>query len=317
MVRDAYSIDTLSINAFSSWSGGTDGGLLYAGASDSGKVYALSSASKEIIQNKSTDLTGTFDDTRIIPVIAGGDLNDPDIELAWDLTINTMAGTIDAASGDVNRPDTGGTYISQVINTPNASTYDKIYWNETLAAGEDATFAIRSGSTAAACQAAGWSAEFSTPGGSDISAVAANSFTQYRITLSTGNIDTTPEINTTGGYTVKLSYNTVGAAAEAAVALHWRTGWLDFGLPGYIKALRKILVKHSGTAGTITITFTNENNETDSFEIDTSVYNTVYENYFTNGAFLGNKIRIDITNSDLNSIRIDEVILSADVEPFV
>ena len=315
VVDNAFTIDTFNINAFCSFSGGTDGGVLYGGASDSGKVYTFSGVFKEIIHSKSADLIGTFDDTRIIPEIAGGSTSAPDIELAWDLDINNMVGTINAATGDVNRPDTGGTYISQVINTAGATTYDKIYWNETLAAGQDVTLAVRSGASSAACQVAAWSAEYSTPAGSDISAVGADDYTQYRATLSTGDIDTTPTVNTNGGFTVKISYNTVGSPAETAVALHWQTGKLDFGLPGYIKALRKIYVKHSGTNGTIRIMFTNEKGETDYFDIDTSVYPATYEDYFTNGAFYFGKCKIDITNSDLNSIRIDEVVLCYDLEP--
>lgn len=317
VVGKIFTIDIFNINSFCSFSGGTDGGALYAGASDSGKVYTFGGTSKEILHSKSVDLTGTFDDTRIIPVVAGGDVNDPDIELAWDVDINNMVGTINAASGDVNRPDTSGTYISQVINTAGASTYDKIYWNETLASGQDITLAVRSGASSAACQVAAWSSEGSIPAGSDISAVSAGDYTQYRASLSTGSIDNTPTLNTNGGFTVKLSYNTVGSPAETAVALHWRTGDLDFGIPGYKKVLRKIYTKHSGTNGTIRITFTNENGDTDYFDIDTSVYPTSYEEYFTNGAFYGTKIRVDITNSDLNTIRMDEVVLIYDIEPLV
>jgi hypothetical protein len=316
-VSKSYTIDTLSINSFCSFSGGTDGGALYGGASDCGKIYKFSFGLTEILHSKAIDLTGTFDDTRIIPTIAGGDSANPSIELAWDLDINNMSGAINDATGDINRPDTGGTYISSVIHTEGASTYDKISWNEVLVSGQDATFAIRSGATSATCLSAGWSSEYSVSAGSDISGVSANNYTQYRLTLSTGDIDTTPTISTLGGYIVKLTYYTVGTSAETAIALHWQTGWQDFGIPGYIKILRKIYTKHSGTNGIIRINFTNEEGETDYFDIDTSVNPTTYENYFTGGSFLFNKCRIDITNSDLNNINISEIILIYDTEPLV
>ena len=315
-VSNNFTTDTLSMNAFCSMSGGTDGGVLVGGASDSGKVYQFSSTSKDIVHKTSTDFTGTFDDTRLIPVIAGGDLSSPVIELAWDLIINNMSGTINAATGTIDRPDTGGTYISPVINTPSVSAYEKIYWNETLTSGQDATFAIRSGATSAACTAATWSAtEYSSAGGSDISGVTAAAYTQYRITLSTGDIATTPYINTVGGYTVKITYNTVGTASETAVALHWQTGWLDFSIPAYRKALRKIITKHSGTQGTLTIKVTNEEGETDTWNIDLDTYPKYYSEYTTNGIFSFEKMKVDITNSDLNSIKISEVIFVYDVEP--
>jgi hypothetical protein len=315
-VGNSFTIDTLNINTFCSLSGGTDGGVLVGGASDSGKVYQFSSVSKEVIHKISSDFSGTFDDTRIIPIIAGGDLSNPTMELAWDLTINNMTGTFNANAGVIDRPDTGGTYISPVMNTQSASAYDKIYWNESLASGEDVTMAIRSGSTSAACTGAAWSAtEYTSAGGSDISGVTANEYTQYRLTLSTGAITTTPTVNTLGGYTVKLKYNTVGTAAESAVALHWQTGWLDFSAPGYIKTLRKIIVTHAGTSGTLTLRFTNEYGEFDEFNINLSTNPERYENYFA--PLSGTKFKIDIINSDLPALEIKEIVLCMDVEPFV
>lgn len=315
-VGNSSTIDTLNINAFCSLSGGTDGGVLFGGASDSGKVYQFASAAKEILHKTSSDFTGTFDDARVVPQIAGGDLNNPTIELAWDLTINGMAGTINAATGIIDRPDTGGTYTSTVINTQSASTYDKIYWREVLASGEDVTFAIRSGATSAACQVAAWSSEFSSPGGSDISEVTANEYTQYRITLSTGSTSTTPNVNSIGGYAVKLTYNTVGASAETSIPLHWQTGYLDF-QPGYIKSFRKIIVSHSGTTGTLVIKFTNEYEETDTFNINLDTSPTRYEERFTSGVLTGNKFKIDILNSDLADLEIKEILIVFDLEPIV
>jgi hypothetical protein len=318
ILLDAFTIDTLSINAFCSLTGGSDGGTLYAGSSNSGKVYQFSNTTKQVIHSKHSDFYGTFDDARYIPVgTAGGDSNSPIIELAWDNTINDIATTVNNTAGDIDRPDTDGTYISPVLNTLGANVYDKLYWNETLLAGTDATFAIRSGATSAACQAAAWSSEYTLAAGSDISALSANEYTQYRISLSTADIDFTPYVTTLGGYTVKLTYGKLGAVAETGIALHWQSGWLDFSDKGYKKVLRKILTSHSGSNGVLTVTVTNEVGETDSWDINLGTYPSHYEEYTTNGAFLFNKLKIDITNSDLNSVKISEVIFVYDLEPTI
>ena len=333
LLLNAATVDTISINALCTLSGGSDGGVLFVGASDSGKVYKFKNTSLDIIHSKHADFTGTWNDTRYIPVEVDGDPNNPIIELAWDCTTDGWSaeilgkdGTWDGTIDDINvhltdaicdRPDGGGTYISPVISTVSASTYDKIYWNETLPSGCDATFAIRSGATSAACVAAGWSAEYTLANGSDISGVTANEYTQYRITLSSTPITTTPTITTNGGYTVKLVYNTIGTPAESAVALHWQTPWLIISDSMYTKSLRKIFVKHSGTVGNLTIKVTNEFNESDTFSIDMSVYPTEYEAYFTNGVLQGKKFQLDITNSDLNAVKVKEIDVLYDISPIV
>jgi len=320
MLADAFMVDLLSINEFCSFDVGEDGGALFAGASDSGKIYQYSSVAKTVIHSRHSDFSGTFDDARYIPegYAAGGDASSPVIELSWDLTVDGMAGTVNAASGDVDRPDGTGTYASPSIHTPNASTYDKLYWNETLEAGCDVTFDIRSDADDAAWPA--WAADgYTIAAGSDISGETAREYTQYRINLtSTTDIDYTPNIYTLGGFTVKLTYNTVGTAAETAVALHWRTGFLDFGeqLATYEKSLRQIFVFLEGESGsTVTITVTNEYGDSDTFEIDTDVNPTFYSAYFTDGALMGRQFQFDITNSDLNKLRIKEVHILFDVEP--
>ena len=299
MLLNAFMVDTLSINDFCSFTGGQDGGALFAGSSEDGKIYQYSSVSKSIVHRLRSDFTGTWDDMRYLPDAAGGETTSPTLEIAWDCTIDTWGteilakdaawdGTIDDITTNlttavIDRPDGGGTYISPVINTVKASAYDKIYWNEVLPGGTDVTFAIRSGATSAACEAAGWSSEFSTVAGSDISGVSANEYTQYRITMSTDDTSITPNVTTLGNFVVKLSYNTVGTPAETTIAMHYRTGWLDMKLPIYDKALRKLYVFLEGTNGTITITITNEYGDSDTFIIDANTNPTFYTAQFTNG----------------------------------
>lgn len=329
MLLDAFMIDTLNINDFCSFTSGQDGGALFAGASDSGKIYQYSSISKTIIHRLHTDFTGTWDDMRYLPEVAGGSSTSPTLELAWDCTIDGWGteiltkdagwdGTIDDISSSlttavIDRPDGTGTYISPVMNTAKVSAYDKIYWNEVLPGGTDATFSIRSKATSPPDGA--WTNEYTTVAGSDISAETANIYTQYRVSMSTDDTSITPNVTTLGGLTVKLTYNTVGTPAETTIAIHHRTGWLDMGLPVYDKALRKLYLFLEGTNGTITITVTNEYGDSDSFTIDASTYPTFYAAQFTNGILKGKKFQIDVTNSDLYALKIREMYVLYDVEP--
>ena len=89
------------------------------------------------------------------------------------------------------------------------------------------------------------------------------------------------------------------------------------GLPGYTKTLRKIVVYHEGENGELKITVTNERGNTDSWDINLGTNPTLYSEYTTTGAFLFEKIRMDLQNSDLNSLIIKEIIFVLDVEPIV
>ena len=138
----AYSIDLLSINAFAAFNSGNDWGVLYAGASDSGNVYAYSEEINEIVHKKHSDFTGLWDDMRYIPTDVGGDSNSPVIEIARTETIDQLSGTINSQTGTIDRQDFKGYYVSQPLAV-GAGSFDKIYWNETVPAGNNVTFQIR------------------------------------------------------------------------------------------------------------------------------------------------------------------------------
>jgi hypothetical protein len=316
LLSDAYEIDTVGINCFTSFSGGSDGGLLYAGSSSLGNIYSFQLASQSIVHSISTDFSGTFTNSRIIPPEAGGDLSNPIIELAWDVTIDGYgAGTIDAATGIIDRPTTTGSYISQVLSTPNIVSYDKLFWNSVLPAGTTATFAVRSGATAAACAVAAWSAEFSNAAGSDISAVGSGAYTQYRISLATGDIAITPTIIKSGGFDVKLTYNTLGYAYDTSIPLHWQSGFFDMGAPVNDKSLTKFSMVHEGTTGIITVKITNELGIFQTFSVDLSTNPETYEGYFDGGLLRGRRFNVDITNSDLNPLTVKQIRIIYNVEP--
>jgi len=321
IVSQSYFIDTLNINAFCVFDSGTDEGTLVAGSSLDGTVYTYKPSSQEIIHKIHADFTGTFDDARFIPnnPPVTGNPNSPIIEMSWDTDVDNTAGTVDAASGDVNRPDTGGTYISQVLNTAGAATYDLIMWNEVLASGAttDVTLAVRSGATAAACAVAAFGSEVSNSSGSDISANTANEFTQYRITLSTDDIDYTSTVVRVGPYNIRLTYNLAGTSVEGSIPLHWQGGFTDMGHPGYRKSLKKVYALYdSASTGTLTLKFTNWEGDNDTFDIDLATYPTTYEEFFTGGKLVGEKFSLDITEDSLNPLTVKPFILVVyEVEP--
>jgi hypothetical protein len=143
----AFSIDRLNINAFVAFNSGNDWGVLYAGASDSGEVYAFSSEVNEVMHNEHSDFTGLWDDMRYIPTDIGGDADSPVLEIARTETINELSGLINDLVGIIDRQDTLGHYISQPLQI-DASSLDKIYWNEQIpATGGNVTFQVRTSNT--------------------------------------------------------------------------------------------------------------------------------------------------------------------------
>ncbi|HAG50553.1 MAG TPA: hypothetical protein DCL42_04365, partial [Deltaproteobacteria bacterium] len=268
-VRDAYTLDSKSIDSFCSFESGTDSGAIYAGSSTTdGYVFAFSSAPGELIIRYQSDFTaGTFDDTFYF-----GSENDPYLELAWDCTIDTWLADLQAKDANINtlddvitylptatidRPSLTGTWTSQVYDI-SAARLDKIYWNESLGAFGDITMQVRLGASSSACLAASWETAVTNPSGSDISGITANRYIQIRANLSTTDITYTPRLYLSNFYNIRLVYDKVGAAYETSVSASTKTGWLDFGVPVYKKFLRRIKVFYEGTAGTLNLNYKNE-----------------------------------------------------------
>jgi hypothetical protein len=318
LLNKAYSIDILSVNAFCTFNSGTDWDTLYSGSSEAGKIYAHSLSSYEVIHKKHSDLTGTFTEARYIPVSVGGDANSPVIELSRNETIDELVGTIDDIEGAIDRDSATGSYVSQVLNI-GASSFDKIYWNESIPVdGGDVTFAIRSGESVASCEAATFSSEYSNPAGSDISALTAGAYVQYRASLTTSSLAKTPTLYKANNYVVRLVYGKEGSSVESSIPFHWTSGWFDLGFPAQKKTLKKLEVYYeSENAGTLSIKFDTYDGASDTFEIDLSANSDHYEEYFTSGALVGNLFKMDIQNSDLNPLKIKRVICVYTVEPLV
>ena len=324
LLSNAYNIDILSINTFCTFGSGDDWDILYGGSSTDGTIYAYAETVHGIIHRRHSDFEEDhYDsgiewvDARYVPTRWGGDADSPVLEIARTTTIDGFSGIIDDLTGIIDRPDTTGHYVSKILRC-GATTFDKLYWHETIpATGGDVLFYLRSGATQAECQAATWSSSFTDPSGSDISGVAANDYIQYKIEMTTDDIDYTPTVYTVGGYTVKITYDIEGATTETAVPLHWRGGFDDLGYPGRMKTLKSLEVYYDypeNTPGTLNVKFVNWEGDEDTFEIDLMAEGGHYEDGFTNQAFVGKLFSLDLTESSLNDLIIRKVIAVFDVE---
>ena len=324
LLANAYEIDILNVNCFTTFNSGTDWDILYSGSSTAGKIYAHQSEANEVLHKKHSDFSGTFSNARYIPTTIGGDSDSPVIEIARTETIDELTGTIDDLTGTIDRGSLTGTYTSHALNV-NAKSYDKIYWNENLvSSGDNITVAIKSASTEAGLSAAVYSSEYTNPSGSDISALTANDWMQYRITLTTDDYGHSPTLYKNNNYVIKISYLKEAEESETEIPLHWRSGFTDLGYPINTKSLTKIDSYHNGSTGTLTLKFTmlDYNNTTkkyeevsDTFDIDLSEYPEHYTNWFTNGALTGKLSRLDITYSNVSPLSIDRIILTFNREP--
>jgi len=314
-LSNAFSVDTVGVGPMTAFASGSDWDVLYSGSSSDGEVYAHSSSLNEIIHDEHSDFTGTWDDMRYIPTRWGGDENSPVIEIARTATIDTLTGTIDTLVGTIDREDVNGTYTSQVLNL-GADSFDKLYWNESIpAAGGEVVFNLRSGASSAACQVASWSSDFTDPSGSDVSALTADDYVQYKIKATTDSISYTPTIYKADNFVVKFTYRKEGASTETSIPLKWESGWIHTGNPENLIGLKKLYTIHSGTTGTLSVKFENLEGDIDAFSINLSDHPKSYEEYFTTGKFVGKWFKITITESSLNPIEIKKLMVIYDVEP--
>jgi hypothetical protein len=110
----------------------------------------------------------------------------PDLE---GVTITYQTVTTGGGSGF----SASGTFLSQIFNSDSASTsWETLYWTETLPASTNATIAVRSGNTATPDGSwSSFSSEFTSPDGIDILSQTGQYF-QYRVSLATSDSGSTP-----------------------------------------------------------------------------------------------------------------------------
>lgn len=275
-IRDAYVVDDKSVNCFEVFGSGSDYGTLYSGSSiTDGNVHAHEQSLSSLVLRYKSDLDAGSRDS----VTIKGTENDPEIYLAWGITIDDSSmtgvtlGSVTYDSATMARDDTTGYWWSPAYQV-SANSYDKIYWHETLGDTGNITFAFRSAATALAAtdESLAWSGEYTDPSGSNVSALTTNDFLQLRAKLSTTNITYTPTLYTSDSYMVKLLYSRVGTSSESSILSRWRSGYLDFGVPTIPKRIWGIDIYYTSTAGTMTVGMANGEGDIEkTFTIDLSV----------------------------------------------
>jgi len=147
----------------------------------------------------------------------------------------------------------------------------------------------------------GYAMEFS----GDQMTVPANVWIQYLIEFVA--VDTTtqiPKLYTSDGYLFKFSYRRSGAVAETAVEFIYDTGNLNFDEPMLDKLFKKIISEHSGTQGSLTVTWTTEN-ATGSFTFDLATYPKRWQSFFHSNA-MGSTVAIRFYKNDLYTVTLKE-----------
>lgn len=282
LVRDAYTQDTTNINCFVALDSGDDFGVVYSGSSDTdGYVYAHELSVLSLRKRYKSDLdAGTFDDGR-----STGTENDPEMELAWDCTIDgwlTELQTKDVNISTINdvvtylpnaiidRPDTDGTWVSPIYRI-DAAAYDKLYWNESLATYGDITFNIKPCDDAACSGDSYGAINYSSPTGTDVSGLTAQNWIQIRVNLSTSDIDYSPTLYVENGYLFKLLYSQTGSTYEGSYLSKWDSGWRNF-YKNQVTWIKAIRIYYKGDTGSFTVRYYNEEGDIDtSFDVDLTI----------------------------------------------
>lgn len=251
-IRNAYEIDTANISSWAVLASGTDFGVLLSGSSNNGYIYSHNSAPTVLVEKTLSDLqAGTVSYVDIV-----GTEDDPSMQLGWGSNWGSVAALHwSSLSGTWAIQSQTGSWTSPAIQI-NAASLDKLYWNATTNNGT-VTWAIKTASASGGIPGASWSSEFSNQSGSDVSAVTGNVWVQLRATLTTNDTSTTPVLYLADNYVVKLAYNGTGTNKEAAFLTLFRSGFNNYGHPGFPKRIRAVDVYYTGTTGTLNVGFNN------------------------------------------------------------
>jgi len=202
---------------------------------------------------------------------------------------------------------TSGTWTSPSMQI-NASSLSKLYWNETVATGDDVYLNFRTGATKTACEAAGWSTPaIQDPNGTSLSAyVTADVWIQFQIVFSA--VDTTvanPKVYFSDGFLVKFLYSQQATAAETAVEFIYSVGYRNFDMPMMDKIHNKIGTVHEGSDGSFQLKWETENSNNE-FSISLYDYPEKWSSFYQDTA-MGEKMNITVYKNDLHDFRVKEI----------
>ena len=289
-VRDAYVLDTMNVKCWEVFESENDTGSLCFGSSDDdGYVLSTESTVSTITKRTKDDFDdGTYDDTKSYYASSGSNITSEGlviIEQAWDCTIdgwltelqskNASISTIDDINtylpdATIDRPDKDGTWTSPVYYI-GADSLDNIKWHENLGENGDITCQVRLDSDSN-MTGISWETAVSDPNGSSLSGITANDYIQIRFNLSTTDSTYTPYFYETEGYVFKLYYNKTGSTNETSVLSLWRSGWLNLGVEGYKKLIKRVRVYYTGTSGNVLFNIRGDDGDIDkTFTIDLSI----------------------------------------------
>jgi hypothetical protein len=333
-VRNSYVIDTKKISVFEVFGSGDDFNTLYSGSSDTdGMVFAHTLTPANLTLRYLSDFeAGTADS-----IVYNGTEDDPSLEIGWGVDIDSVTATLDSyTDATIDRPGTTGTWLSPPFNI-RASSLEKLYWNEDLNSYGDVTFAVRTAASEAAISSASWSSEFSNPAGSDISGVAGNEWLQLRATLTTSNIQYSPNIFLNDNFVIKLAYNRTGSDLEDDFLTLWQGGFDNLGNKQYEnspKRIKQYIIYYEGTEGTISVTTNNEENTVShTFDIDLSVLpaDSSSDNYYGNNTQkifsyipsvtdtlpTGRQLQFTVSSSGTTQWKINKLIVIYDIFDYI
>lgn len=328
LTRNSYALDAVNIDSFAVFSSSTDNGILYSGSSlTDGSIYAHSGSFSELINRYKSDLdAGTFTNSQSNGTEDASTLSLGSTE-TWADDTSTW-GSESVSTWLVQASP--GTWVSPIIQI-NASQLNKLYWNEQLGSFGNITFALRTASSAMGISSASWSSEFTTPSGSDVSGVPANSYIQIRVTMTTSNFTETPYLFLDDDFIFKLDYSKNGTTGETSILSFLQTGYTDLDAPNHPKRITQIQIHYTGTLGTMNIGVTDDNNVMNlNFPIDLSIDPTSSskDQYFGNKVdkiytyfpsvkdqVMGRKFRFTVTENGNTDWQIKKIAVQFDADP--
>ncbi len=132
----------------------------------------------------------------------------------------------------------------------NASTFDKLYWNETLGIYGNVTFQMRTSPDASTWTA--YSTAVTNPNGSDMSSSpAADVYCQFKINLTTTDGYYPPYLYQDSGYVFKLIYSKVGNDYETSVPSIFQSGWNALGDASKNKLIQRIRLYYTSDSKSV------------------------------------------------------------------
>jgi hypothetical protein len=332
--RQAFVTDGKDINCFCSWYGSEDRGELYTGDSQIGVCYREDSGegTYDVVHKLQSELSAGVEtqveytlgtETNPILTLDESELDD-DVGNLIVSTLDTSSEEVQDYAAEDETVSPSGMLISDYIEI-NASALSRLMWNESLGTNGDVQFWIRTGVSTGAVGAASWEGPYTDPNGSDISAITAAKYIQYKVRLYTNDTDVvaTPKLFLNNGYVIKI-FAGCGTPTETAIYFNFQMGQLDLGSPRQIKRFRGIRVEYeSESSGNLYVYYSlDRGTESSTFikdgvaqtYINLATYTSKYTANFPYDSF-GELIKLRFYKSDSTQLTIKRLVLLFTVKP--